>query len=143
MTVPSDSILSEENKKELSVEAKLENYDMVMKFIDSGICDCPDDIKYQVQIAVDEIYSNIVQYAYHHETGLVKIRLSVVNDVVLEFEDNGISYNPLNEKKPDISLSAEEREIGGLGVFLVKELMDSVEYKRIRDKNLLILRKKI
>ncbi|MCL2062965.1 MAG: ATP-binding protein [Candidatus Cloacimonetes bacterium] len=130
-------------ENELLIESIPENHSMVMDFVDSQISDCPDDVKDQINIAVDEIYSNIVQYAYHPETGGVKIRITVTDVIILEFEDKGIPYNPLTEETPDINKPIEERPLGGLGVFMVKKLMDSVEYKRVGGKNLLILRKKL
>ncbi len=95
-----------------------------------------------MSIAADEIFSNIARYAYYPETGEAIVRICVDDDITVEFEDCGIAYNPLSAQSPDITLSADEREIGGLGLFMVKNLMDSVEYKRAANKNILTIKKK-
>ena len=122
---------------ELIIEAKLENMDTVQAFISEKIEDCPMKIQNQIRIAVDEIFSNIARYAYHPEVGGAVVRIVVGEDVIIEFEDSGVAYDPLAKEDPDVSLSAEEREIGGLGLFMVKNLMDSVEYRREGNKNIL------
>ena len=141
--------------KEFLVKAELENLDRVLEFISESIEHCPIKTQNQINIAVDEIFSNIARYAYHPETGDLIVRIEMIGDageghegfifpaIKIEFEDKGTAYNPLIEKDPDIEKPTEEREVGGLGIFLVKKLMDSVEYKRIDDKNVLIIRKRI
>ncbi len=127
---------------ELIIEATLENLDIVQDFINKRLEDCPLKVQNQISIAVDEIFSNIARYAYHPETGGAAVRISVEDDITVEFEDSGIAYDPLRQEAPDITLSAEEREIGGLGLFMVKNLMDSLEYRREGNKNILTIRKK-
>ena len=127
---------------ELFVEAKIENIDKVLDFVSKHIEECSVKIQNQISIAIDEIFSNIARYAYHPEVGLVIVRIAVDEDITIEFEDSGIEYDPLATKDPDLSLSLEEREIGGLGIFILKKLMDTVEYNRIGDKNVLLIRKK-
>jgi anti-sigma regulatory factor (Ser/Thr protein kinase) len=119
--------------KELVIEAKLENLDAVLDFV--------AELPTQAIIAAEEIFVNIVRYAYAPETGSVTIRISASNDIVLEFEDSGKPYNPLEKEDPDIKASAEEREIGGLGIFMVKKIMDKAEYRRDGNKNILKLSK--
>ena len=128
---------------ELFIEAKVENMDSVMDFINKRIKDCPEKIQHQIEIAVDEAFSNIARYAYRPSTGSAAVRIAVDSEIVIEFEDNGIAYDPLSTDIPDISLPAEEREIGGLGVFILRKLMDSVEYRREENKNILTIRKRI
>jgi len=128
---------------ELIIEAKLENMDTVLDFVSERISDCPVKIQNQIGIAVDEIFSNIARYAYHPESGGVAVRIAVGNDITIQFEDSGIAYNPLINDNPDITLAAEEREVGGLGVFMVKNIMDSVEYRREERKNILTIKKTI
>ncbi|MCL2480265.1 MAG: ATP-binding protein [Spirochaetaceae bacterium] len=128
---------------ELFIEAKLENMDEVLDFINEQIKDCPPRIQHQIGIAVDEVFSNIASYAYHPATGSVAVRITVDSDINIEFEDSGIAYDPLSADTPDISLPAEERKIGGLGIFMLKKLMDSVEYRRKENKNILSIKKKI
>ncbi|MDR0443177.1 MAG: ATP-binding protein [Treponema sp.] len=132
-----------ELSNELSIEAKPENMDTVLDFINEHLGDCPSKVRNQIGIAVDEIFSNIARYAYHPDVGGAVVRITVDNNITIEFEDNGIAYNPLSADDPDVSLSAEEREIGGLGVFMVKKIMDSVEYRREDNKNILTIKKKV
>ena len=128
---------------ELIIEAKLENMDTVLNFVSEHVGSCPPKIRNHIGIAVDEIFSNIARYAYHPETGGAAVRITVDEHVIIEFEDSGIAYDPLCADAPDTTLSAEEREAGGLGIFLVKHIMDSVEYRREGNKNILIIKKKI
>ena len=100
-------------------------------------------IQNQIRIVVDEVFSNIARYAYHPEVGGATVRIAVDDDITIEFEDSGVAYDPLAKEDPDVSLSAEEREIGGLGLFLVKNLMDSVEYRREGNKNILRIKKSL
>jgi len=128
---------------ELIIEAKLENMDAVQDFISARIEDCPKKIRNQIGIAVDEVFSNIARYAYNPDVGGATVRIAVDDDITIEFEDSGAAYDPLAKEDPDVSLSAEEREIGGLGLFMVKNLMDSVEYRREGTKNILTIKKRV
>jgi anti-sigma regulatory factor (Ser/Thr protein kinase) len=121
----------------LLVEAELENIEAVLDFINARLDDCPPKIRHQIGVAVDEIFSNIARYAYNQSVGSVEVRIAVDGDIMIEFEDSGIAHNPLTQEEPDISLPAEERELGGLGIFIVKNIMDSVEYRRDGNKNIL------
>ena len=100
----------------------------------------------QVQIAVEEIFVNLAHYAYGSEQGTATIRVEVGGDplqVIITFIDQGVPYDPLKKEDPDISLSAEERQIGGLGIFMVKKSMDDVKYEYKDGKNILTISKKI
>jgi len=91
----------------------------------------------KIMVACEEIFSNIAQYAYK-DGGMVRIRSTVAyGKYLLRFIDNGTPYNPLEKEDPDISTSAEERDIGGLGIFIVKQTMNEVNYERIADQNIL------
>ena len=127
---------------EIIVEARLENMDIVLDYVNERIRDYPPKIQNQLGIAVDEIFSNISRYAYQPDVGGVTVRVCVEDDITIEFEDNGAPYNPLSAQTPDISLPAEEREPGGLGIFMVKNIMDAVEYRREGNKNILTIRKR-
>ena len=92
----------------------------------------------KINIVVDEVYSNIVNYS---SAKYAEVSYEVIDDkLYLIFSDDGVYYNPLETKDPDITLNVEEREIGGLGIFMVKKLAESVEYNREEDKNLLKIR---
>ena len=141
--------------KELSIDVKVENLDTVLEFIEGELDAVPIKLKTQIAIAVEEIFVNIVNYAYtpvsesnssvgdNVSFGNVIIRIAVGDEVVIEFEDKGKPYNPLEKEDPDVTLGAEEREIGGLGIFIVKKFMDAVEYRYEDDKNLLTLYKTV
>ena len=127
---------------ELIIEAKLENMEAVLDFVNAWIGNCSQKTRNHIGIAVDEIFSNIARYAYHPNVGGATVRIAVDSDISIEFEDCGIPYDPLTADDPDTTLSSEEREIGGLGLFMVKNLMDSVEYRRVGNKNILTIKKK-
>ncbi|MDR2579582.1 MAG: ATP-binding protein [Fibromonadaceae bacterium] len=128
---------------ELTIDAKPENLDAVQDFVAEKLksANCPIELQMQIAVAVEEIFVNIAYYAYSSKVGSVTIRMTTENSVVIEFEDNGKSYNPLEEKDPDITASAKNREVGGLGIFIIKKTMDTVEYQRIGNKNILTIRK--
>jgi len=135
----------DKSSDELIIEAKLENLDTVVDFIDTKITNCKNcsiKTQNQIKIAIDEIFSNIVRYAYSPEVGNVVVRIATTDEaIVIEFEDNGIPYNPLTQEAPNVSLSIDEREPGGLGIFLVKNIMDTVEYRYINNTNIFIIKK--
>lgn len=128
---------------EFCIEAKIENMEAVLDFVDGQLDGCPPKVRNQIGIAVDEVFSNIARYAYHPDTGNAAIRVTVGSAVTIEFEDSGMAYDPLSAEEPDITLPAEEREVGGLGIFMVKKIMDSVTYRREEDKNILTIQKNI
>jgi sigma-B regulation protein RsbU (phosphoserine phosphatase) len=132
--------------KELKIEARLENLDMVLGFVREQLekAHCSPKIEDLISIAVEEIFVNIAHYAYTPETGMVTIRVAASGDEIrFEFKDSGKPYNPLEKADPDISVPVDDRPIGGLGIFMVKKLMDSVEYRHDGGQNLLILKKTV
>ena len=131
--------------KELVIEAIPENLTTVLSFVKTELQEHGTEGKMQRQIAiaVEEIFVNIAHYAYNPETGSAVIRISIGDEVNIEFEDNGNPYNPLEKNDPDTTLKAKDRKVGGLGVFMVKKIMDSVDYRFENGKNLLKIRKTI
>ena len=129
--------------KGLTIEAKTDNLDSVLNFINEELeaVDYPIKLQMQVSIAVEEIFINIACYAYSPEVGNVAICIAVKDEIFVEFMDKGKSYNPLETDNPDINLDIDERPIGGLGVFMAKQMMDTVEYRREDDKNILTMKK--
>ena len=100
-----------------------------------------DALTGKIEICLEEVYVNIASYAYGDKSGTARISAEKNdNEITLKFEDKGISYNPLQKEDPDITLSLEERPIGGLGIFMVKEMVKDIEYKREDEKNILILK---
>ena len=108
--------------------------------------DCSMKAQMQIDIAIDEIVANVSFYAYTPGTGNVEIGFDYepeTRTAVITFTDSGVPFNPLEKEEPDTGLTAEEREIGGLGIFLVRKTMDSMEYRREDGHNILTIRKKI
>ena len=134
--------------KELTIEAVLENVDTVIDFIDEQLAEygCGMKEKMAIDVAADELFTNIASYAYNLEKGNVTVRVEVFEDpltVEITFIDNGVPYDPLAKADPDTTLSVEDRPIGGLGIFIVKKSMDAVNYEYKEGRNILTIRKKI
>ncbi len=134
--------------KELTIDATLDNISVVTAFVDEQLeqLDCPPKTKMQMDIAIDELFGNIANYAYNPNIGTATVRVEVTDNplaVVITFIDNGVPYDPLAKADPDITLSAEEREIGGLGIYMVKKSMDDVFYEYKDGKNILKIRKNL
>lgn len=132
--------------KELKINAEIENLEVLIAFINTELerLGCPRNIQTQIDLAVEEIFVNIAQYAYYPETGEAVIRvIAGDNEMRIEFEDSGKPYNPLETAEPDINAPVEDRPIGGLGIFLVKKIMDSIEYRYEGNRNLLSLNRTI
>ena len=134
--------------KELTLAATVENIETVTEFVNEQMeaLDCPMKAQMQIDIAIDELFSNIAHYAYSPETGEATVRFEVVQaprSVVLTFIDKGVPYNPLSNTDPDTGLSAEERDAGGLGIYIVKKSMDEIAYAYENGKNILSIRKRI
>jgi len=129
--------------KKLVIEANLDNLNKVLEFINTELEQhgCPGDIQGKIEVAVEEIFVNIANYAYSPDSGDAVIFVSVNGKAVIRFEDTGRPYNPLEKPEPDLDKPLMERDIGGLGVFLVKKLMDNVEYTRVDNKNVLVITK--
>lgn len=132
--------------KELSLDAVVENIDIVTDFVNEQLeqYDCPIKAQMQIDIAIDELFGNIAHYAYHPEVGQATVRVEVLEDplsVVITFIDNGIPYDPLSTEDPNITLSAEERQIGGLGIYMVKKSMDEIAYEYKDGQNILRIKK--
>ena len=132
--------------KELTLEAKVANLQQVLDFVDENLKSmrCPMKILMQIDVAVEEIFVNVASYAYAPDTGSVTIRMDLQENprtVVITFIDSGIPYNPLAKADPDVTLSAEERAIGGLGIYMVRKSMDDVHYEYKNNRNTLVLTK--
>ena len=132
--------------KELTMGAELGNIPKVIDFVDRELDElgCSEKSKMQINIAIDELYSNIANYAYVEGNGEVTVVIG--NDskpctVRISFQDEGKPFNPLESREPDTTLSARERKIGGLGIFMVKKNMDDVRYEYKDGKNILTIRK--
>ena len=129
--------------KELAVEANIKYLDQVQDFVCGALQGCPPRVQNQIAIAVDELFSNIAHYAYVQDAGTVIVRVKAGDAVTIEFEDSGRPYDPLSNDDPDLSLDVDAREVGGLGIFMVKNMMDSVAYRREGNKNILTIQKSV
>lgn len=106
--------------------------------------DCPPSLVIKITVAVEEIFVNIAHYAYPGKDGDVRLSAKKSDDgVVIEFRDRGIPFDPLANSDPDVSLPVNERGIGGLGIFMVKKMMDRIGYTYKNGENILTLEKKI
>lgn len=129
--------------KEITLDATREKLSELYAFVEQTLeeAGCPMKTQTQISVAVDEIAGNIVQYS---KSPKLTLQIESANNpfrAKLIFIDAGVPYNPLQKEDPDVTLSAEEREIGGLGIFLVKKTMDKMEYTREGDKNILTIEK--
>ena len=134
--------------EELEVEATVDNLRNVMDFVDEYLerIGCGMKEQMQIDVAVEEIFVNIANYAYAPGTGKAKVSLSTEASpqaVLIRFTDSGVPYNPMAKEDPDVTLAAEDREIGGLGIFMVKKSMDDVIYEYRDGQNILTLKKLI
>lgn len=130
--------------KNLVIEANVKKLSEVLAFIDESLEEAMCSVKtmMQVDIAVEEIFVNIANYSYEGSTGEAEISIDITDSAAtIVFKDSGVQFDPLAKPDPDISLSAEDRKIGGLGIFMVKKNMDKVEYEYTEGKNILTLTK--
>ncbi len=133
---------------ELEIEAAVANLPQVLAFIEQHLeqADCPVKTQMQISLAAEEIFINIARYAYAPQQGMVTVRVDVSADPVtatLTFIDQGVPYDPLAKEDPDVTLSADEREIGGLGIFITKRTMDEVAYEYRDGRNILTMKKRL
>ena len=134
--------------KELTIEATPENVDTVIEFVDAQLEEYGCGMKEQmaIDVAIDELFANIALYAYKPDVGYATVRVDVLKDplsVEVTFIDNGRQYDPLAKEDPDITLPAEERGIGGLGIYMVKKLTDNITYEYKDGKNILSIVKNL
>ncbi|MBQ9482944.1 MAG: ATP-binding protein [Ruminiclostridium sp.] len=134
--------------KELETEASVEKLDDVTAFIDAQLeaAECPMRTQMQIELAVEEIFVNIANYAYAPGTGNAVIRVGISDEpcvAEITFIDRGMQYDPLAKEDPDITLPAHERSIGGLGIFLTKKTMDELSYEYRDGMNIFTMKKSL
>ena len=135
-------------RNEFVTEAAKDKLPEVISFIEKHLekCGCSPKISMQVSLAAEEIFVNIANYAYTPKYGKVTVRVEVTESpltVTITFMDNGKPFDPTKKADPNVNLSAEERGIGGLGIFMTKKIMDDVSYEYLDGKNILTLKKGI
>ncbi len=134
--------------KELTIAACPENITAVTAIIDEQLeaLGCPVKARMEIDIAIDELFCNIARYAYGKNQGDATVRFDfdkTTRTASITFVDSGMPFNPLDKPDPDVTLPAEERRIGGLGIFMVKMMMDKVEYRREGGFNILTIYRRI
>ena len=133
--------------RELTVPATINNVETVTDFVNGQLeeAGCPVKTQMQLDVAIDELFSNIAHYAYDPGSGMATVQVDLEEDppaAIVTFLDQGRPYNPLAKEDPDVSLAARDRPTGGLGIFLVKRIMDDVNYEYRDVYNVLRIRKK-
>ena len=132
--------------KVLKVPASDDRLYEVQDFVNAELeeNDCPMATQLLIEISLEELFVNISHYAYPEGNGWAEIHVGVEDGVMeLTLIDGGIPFDPLAKPDPDVTLMAEDRQIGGLGIYMVKQKMDAMEYERRDDKNILTIRKKL
>ena len=124
------------------VEAKLELIDQMMNPIISSLEEIGADHRkiYQVNLALEEILVNISKYAYSENEGIIDISYEITaspKQLKVVIKDKGKDFNPLAKEDPDLDASLEERKIGGLGIYIVKNMVDDIKYQRLNNENIL------
>ena len=133
---------------EIDIEAVVDRLPGVNDFVNECLegMDCSPKALMQVELAVEEIFMNIASYAYTPNTGRAVVRVETADappSVTITFIDRGVPYDPLAKRDPDTTLSADEREIGGLGIFMVKKTMDAMTYEYKDGQNILTIKKNL
>ena len=134
--------------REMEIKALTENLQTVLDFVDDFLEEMGASMKVQMQldVAVEELFVNIAHYAYTPDIGMAIIQIETDSDkdkVSITFKDTGKPYNPLEKPDPDVTLSAEERSIGGLGIYMVKKSMDDMRYEYKDGQNVLTITKNL
>ena len=130
----------------LTLEATIDNLDRVLAFLDEQLeaNGCPMRTQFEIDVAAEELFVNVANYAYGSGHGMVRVEVRFVENsraVEICFADTGMPYNPLEREDPDITLPADKREIGGLGIFMVKKSMDGLFYEFVDGENRTTIRK--
>ncbi len=126
--------------KTIELKALIENYSALSDWFNkiTASWNLSDGLINKTNVCLEEIFVNIASYAYKGKEGVVEVSTDKKDgEIILIFKDKGVAYNPLEREDPDITLSLEDRPIGGLGIFIVKELAKKVEYKRTDNENIL------
>ena len=128
--------------------AKEETLSEVLGFVEQTLesYECPMKVQMAVCVAIEEIFINVAHYAYPAGEGDMSLYIgfdALSRAITFRMTDKGVPFDPLKKPDPDITLSAEEREIGGLGIFITKKTMDSLNYAYENGENILIMNKKI
>ena len=129
-------------------KAQTDELSDILGFVDLMLekYECPMKIQTAICVAIEEVFVNVARYAYENGEGDVTLEIGFDKEsrnITFRMRDKGVPFDPLKKPDPDITLSAEEREIGGLGIFITKKTMDKVEYTYENGENTLTMIKKI
>ena len=129
---------------EIEVAASLDNLQQVLSFLEEKLeaAECPMKVLMQITVAAEEIFVNIANYAYAPNTGMATVCLTISESpraASITFRDSGMPFDPLAKEDPDVTLPAEERQIGGLGIYMTKKAMDEMRYEYTNGQNVLTL----
>lgn len=130
--------------KKLIIPAETDKLPEVLDFVNAILeeNDCSMKAQMQIEVALEELYVNIAHYAYPDGKGEAEIDVTAIpGGIEITLIDSGIPYDPLAKPDPDVTLSAKERAIGGLGIYMSKKLMDEISYQYIDGKNTLTIKK--
>ncbi len=133
-------------EKTITVDAVCENLQIVQESLEPVLQDRPFSagVRMDLEIAVEEIFLNVASYAYAPEKGQITIEAETdEKGIVITFIDSGAPFNPLETPEPDVNAPWQDRKIGGLGLFMTRKRMDSMEYERREDRNILRIRKSV
>ncbi len=134
--------------KELTLDAVMDNLEEVLSFVDVELeqYECAALVQAVLDLAVEELYTNIASYSYAPETGTCTIKVEITDapaNIIVTFFDHGMPYNPLAKEDPKLDTEISERPIGGLGFFMVKNSMDEVSYEFRDEQNILTIKKSL
>ena len=134
--------------KELTVKADRKNLLAVQAFIDKELeaVDYPIATQITIDVAVEELFVNVADYAYGKKTGNVTVQVTLQEEPLaaeITFIDSGKQYDPLAKPDPDVTVAAKDRKKGGLGIFMVKNSMDDMKYEYKDGKNILTIKKNL
>lgn len=140
-------IMDHKNHAErLQIDALTENMDKVRAFIESYLekTDCPPDVMMKIDLAVEELFVNVAYYAYGDDSGMAAILIEVPENerkVTVTVEDGGIRFDPFDKPEVKTASSAKDQPIGGLGIHIVKKMMDKVSYEFKENRNIVTIEK--
>ena len=134
------------NYEEIILEAKAESILEVQSFVGKKLdsINCAKKERMQIDVAIDELFGNIANYAYDGKEGKVIVGAAADPEtqiIIITFKDEGLKFNPLETKSPDVTLAARKRKIGGLGIFVVRNTMDDMTYEYKDGQNILTIKK--
>ncbi len=140
--------MAEKKMFRFRVNADVNELQRVLNFVEGCVqgIDCSPKAMMRISVAVEEIFVNIAHYAYSDKMGEAVIEVEInfePKTVTITFIDSGVKYNPLANPDPDLSLSAKDRKIGGLGIFMAKKFMDELSYEYRDGQNVFAMKKNL